>query len=262
MEQGIDDYRSLTPLGIRQTIHRRYSEPPDNLEEMTLTVAAVSPADAVADVGPGNGSFLRRLLESGHQGPVTGLDLSAAAARAVGDIGGAWSVRGDACRIPFGDNRFDVLFARHMLYHVSDVAAALREFDRVLRPDGKCVTVVNHADQAPRLSDLLRRRVQASGVCPPRPSWLDSTTLPSLLESAFGGFSVTRYDGELVFPGPGPVIALAVALLGFYGVGPDSPLRHDLESALASDIHRWFARSGKPWRDVKGFAIFVSASRN
>lgn len=258
MELNVDEYTSLTPLGVRQAIHRKYSDPPDRLEETTINAVALSPDHSVIDIGPGNGSFLRRLVESGHRGTIAALDRSMAAARSGGTIGGPLSLQGDACHLPFAATVFDVVFARHMLYHVSDVVAALREFKRVLRPSGKCVTVVNHADQAPRLSDLLRRRVEVNDIRLPDLPRVDSTNLPDLLRPVFGNVAITRFDGYLVFHHPEPVIALGTALLGFYGVTPDSALRADIEAQLVDDVHSWFARSEQPWRDSKGFVVCVS----
>jgi SAM-dependent methyltransferase len=258
LELGIDEYASLTSLIVRQTIHLEYSEPPDRLEEITIDAAGISPDSSVIDIGPGNGSFLRRLVATGHRGRIAALDRSMAATRSVAAIGGPLSLQGDACCLPFADKVFDRVFARHMLYHVSDVVAALQEFKRVLRPEGKCVTVVNHAEQAPRLSDLLRRRVGINGIRPPDLPRVDSTNLPVMLRSVFGNTSVVTRPGQLVFRRPEPVIALGTALLGFYGVPRDSPLRADVEAQLADDIRRWFARSGEPWRDPKGFVICVS----
>lgn len=255
MELSVDEYTSLTPLGIRQAVHREHSVPPDRLEEMTFGAVDLSPDDAVVDIGPGTGSFIARFVEAGHRGTVAALDRSMAAARAVG---GPLSLQGDACHLPFADAVFDVLFARHMLYHVADVPTALREFRRVLRPGGRCVTVVNHAEQAPRLTDLLRRSVAVNGIQPPELPRVDSTNLPDLLKPVFGNVEVTRFDGHLVFHRPEPVIALGTALLGFYGVTPDSALRADIEAQLVGDVRGWFARSGRPWRDAKGFVICVS----
>lgn len=258
MELSVNEYRSLTPLGVRQAIHREYSLPPDRLEELTLKTAELSSDHSVIDIGPGNGSFLARLVESGHRGTVAALDRSMAAARAVDAVGVPFSLRGDACHLPFADGVFDVLFARHMLYHVSDVVAALREFRRVLRPGGRCVTVVNLAEQAPRLSDLLRRCVAVHGIRPPDLPTVDSTNLPDLTKPVFGNVSVLRFDGQLVFPRPEPVIALGTALLGFYGVTPDSASRAAVEARLVGEVRSWFARSKRPWQDPKGFVICVS----
>jgi SAM-dependent methyltransferase len=44
--------------------------------------------------------------------------------------------RGDACRMPFADNSFDMVHSRAVLHHLDDPAAALMEMRRVLRPAG------------------------------------------------------------------------------------------------------------------------------
>lgn len=47
-------------------------------------------------------------------------------------------------RLPFGDASFDVVFARAVLHHTSDLVAACREFFRVLKPGGKLIAVREH----------------------------------------------------------------------------------------------------------------------
>jgi ubiquinone/menaquinone biosynthesis C-methylase UbiE len=45
-------------------------------------------------------------------------------------------VRADAARLPFPDNRFDVLLSRSAMEHIAPVEQALAEMARVVRPDG------------------------------------------------------------------------------------------------------------------------------
>lgn len=57
-------------------------------------------------------------------------------------------------RLPFPDESFDVIFARAVLHHIADLPAAMREFHRVLRPDGVFVAarehVINDATDLPK----------------------------------------------------------------------------------------------------------------
>lgn len=257
MAPNLDEYRSLHSLQVRQRTHREFSEPPDRVEVHTARVAELDMGDAVLDVGPGTGSFVRGLLGSGHRGVVVAVDTSRSAAGAA-RAAGALSVQGDACSLPLSAGRFDVVFARHMLYHVSDVIGALRQFNRVLVTGGKCVSVVNQPTQAPRLADLLRWRVECSGVIPPVLPQVDSSNLPQMLESVFGNVSVVLFDAQLVFHTPRPLIDFAISLLGFYGVSAGSPLRGEISRQLRADIEQWFHRSSGPWRDPKGYAICLS----
>lgn len=47
-------------------------------------------------------------------------------------------------RLPFDDGQFDVVFARAVLHHTSDLAAACLEFLRVLKPGGLLIAVREH----------------------------------------------------------------------------------------------------------------------
>jgi SAM-dependent methyltransferase len=46
--------------------------------------------------------------------------------------------------LPFADATFDVIFARAVLHHITDLPAAMREFHRVLRPNGVIVAAREH----------------------------------------------------------------------------------------------------------------------
>lgn len=52
------------------------------------------------------------------------------------------SLKMDVLDIPFPDSAFDVIYCSHVLEHVADDRRAMREFRRVLRPDGWAVLLV------------------------------------------------------------------------------------------------------------------------
>lgn len=52
-------------------------------------------------------------------------------------------------QLPFDDRCFDVVFARAVLHHTKDLAAACREFFRVLKPGGRLVAVREHVISKP-----------------------------------------------------------------------------------------------------------------
>ncbi len=89
----------------------------------------------ILDVGCGTGAILKRL---GNPGKNVGIDLSPDAISFCRQRGLNNVREGDICALPFSDNSFDAVICSSVLYHqwVGDVAGALREMKRVLRPDG------------------------------------------------------------------------------------------------------------------------------
>jgi SAM-dependent methyltransferase len=95
------------------------------------------------DVGCGTGEVVRLLRAAGF-GPVVGTDLShyalTLAAPAIGDAGSVGAARAEA--LPFADGSVACLTSLDVVEHLDDDVAALREYARVLRPDGVMVLAV------------------------------------------------------------------------------------------------------------------------
>ena len=94
-----------------------------------------------------------------------------------------------AAQLPFAEAEFSVVSARHMLYHVSEPAAAIREAHRVLRLGGWFVAVVNFADTLPLTRELLRTVTARYGIDLPAGSGrprVHAQSLQALIEPMFG----------------------------------------------------------------------------
>jgi ubiquinone/menaquinone biosynthesis C-methylase UbiE len=103
----------------------------------------------VLDVGCGQGIDLIQLARAGAR--VTGIDLTprhVELAREHLEALGLDGVvlEGDAERLPFPDDSFDLVTSNGVLHHTPDMEAALREIRRVLRPDGEARLIVYHRD--------------------------------------------------------------------------------------------------------------------
>ena len=96
----------------------------------------------VLDLGCGTGSLSLLAAEQGHR--VTGVDLSPAMvelARAKLAGRDAAFLVGDAAMPPVGEQRFDVVLGRHVLWALPDPGRALRRWWGLLRPGGRLVLV-------------------------------------------------------------------------------------------------------------------------
>ncbi|MGW2744386.1 class I SAM-dependent methyltransferase [Streptomyces sp. NPDC001450] len=99
------------------------------------------PAD-VLDLGCGTGSLSLLAAEQGHR--VTGVDSSPAMVeRARAKLAGRDAVvlHGDAAAPPVGEQRYDVVLVRHVLWALPDPARVLRHWRTLLRPGGRFVLV-------------------------------------------------------------------------------------------------------------------------
>jgi ubiquinone/menaquinone biosynthesis C-methylase UbiE len=107
-----------------------------------------APGHLTLDVGCGEGRVSRDLMALGHR--VIAFDASPtmlAAARAA-DPGGDYRV-GDAAALPLDDVTADVVVAFMSLQDVDDMAGAVGEIARVLRPGGRvCLAVVHPINSA------------------------------------------------------------------------------------------------------------------
>jgi SAM-dependent methyltransferase len=109
----------------------------------------------VLEVGCGEGRVVRALASRGHR--VVGLDGSPTLVRHAHDAdAGSAYVAGDGTRLPFADATFEVVVAYNSLQTmvaVTDMARAVREAARVLKPSGLlCFCVAHPMTDVGRLS--------------------------------------------------------------------------------------------------------------
>lgn len=191
-------------------------------------VPAALPGERTLEVGCGEGRVSRDLAARGHR--VTGIDASPTlvAAAAAAHPGGDYRVA-TAEALPFEPASFGLVVAYNVLMDVADMAGAVAEAARVLRPGGHLCCCVTHP-----FADAGGWEDDAFVV---RDSYLGGGRFDDVLER--GGLTM-RFDGE------------RHALSGYFAA---------LEAAgLAVEALREPAGEGR-WARMPMFLMFRAATR-
>lgn len=200
-----------------------------DLTAWVLDIAGAERDRRVLDVGCGNGAYLRALRARGVD--AVGVDLSIGMLDAA--RGDQPLVNADAARLPVRDATIDVVLAPHMLYHVPDRPAAIRELRRVLRPGGVMVAATNGADHTRSVKELVEAVVR-----PTLPGWEMRTNFSSAfsLENGADQLAVAFDDVTCVRPeGVAPVVVRDADVIADY---------------VASVADHYEPEVDRPWREV------------
>jgi demethylmenaquinone methyltransferase/2-methoxy-6-polyprenyl-1,4-benzoquinol methylase len=115
----------------------------EQMRDEAMAMLDIGPEDRVLDVGCGTGFATEALLERTEH--VHGLDQSAhqleKAYAKFGKRGPVRFYRGDAERLPFADDAFDVVWSSGSIEYWPNPVTALRELRRVARPGGQVLVV-------------------------------------------------------------------------------------------------------------------------
>ena len=154
-------YADDSQLDIRYRTHQLYTVDPVDFGRWTLERLPWRGDERVLDVGCGPGGLLQQMARQsamarhraqtdlpGGWGALIGFDFSAGMAAKAARSAAGQPVHfyvADAQSVPCADGFFDVVMARHMLYHVPDIERAVAEAARVLRPGGHFLVTTNGA---------------------------------------------------------------------------------------------------------------------
>lgn len=121
----------------------------------------------ILEIGVGLGSDHFRFARGGNR--MTALDLSQEHLRQTQrhlELEGLITtpVYGDAEKIPFADESFDVVYAFGVLHHTPDTEAAIAEINRVLRPGGVALISLYHRYSCFLLWAIIRNGLILGGL--------------------------------------------------------------------------------------------------
>ena len=254
-------YATDEHLQTRIRTHRLYSAG-QRLENRVDALLGLRGDEALLDVGTGPGAFPGRLHAAGHRGRVVGVDLSAGMVHKAQDsFPGVEFVQAGADALPFPDASFDVLTARHMLYHVPSVPDALAEFRRVLKPGGRFLAVTNAAIYMNELWDAVREAAQTEpglesvvGDLTSQAGTFSERNGLAWVQQAFGNARLTFSDDALVFPDPQPALDYVGSIPSWLSLKGEQQVR-GRAALLGVLAHRF---SDGPWRVSKPCVCIVA----
>ncbi|NWF69054.1 MAG: class I SAM-dependent methyltransferase [Chloroflexi bacterium] len=214
MDAVRQQYQTDDMLRVRHETHAQYSVPRTDFPAWVLSFVHWRGDEVLLDVGCGIGHYFQPLQQMVPGVRYFGVDYSYGMLSKHPDP--AHTSVGDAQTLPFASNTFDVVMANHMLYHVPDIDAALKEFRRVLKPEGILVTATNSIHTMPEFQVLFRRAIvllsapgSATPAQPPMPAHNLFALENGTRHLARNFYAVVRYDlpGAFVFPSIEPVMA-------------------------------------------------------
>ena len=247
----------VTSAEVRAQTHRLHSRHADHdVEAAVLSALTLIGTETVLDVGSGTVSFVQPLVESGHTGHALALDLSDADGLGGDEIPGVESIRISAGTIPLPDASVDVVLSRHLLYLCPSAERIVAESARVLNDDGMFVATVNHTRTVPMIRHVIETELSALGLAlPDHVAWVTTETVAEVVGRCFETVEVVRYDNELVFDEPAPLIRFAEALFPLYGVDENPILCEQLTARVRARVEDWFSVSTEPWLEPKGYSV-------
>ncbi|USZ71383.1 class I SAM-dependent methyltransferase [Natronosalvus halobius] len=243
--------RAFSEAYLRRTREGMWADSREALSSLDL-----GSRERVLDVGCGSGELTRVLAEE-CPGEVVGCDVDRSLLEFAGDSSGPEQasavpvVQGDAIRLPFADDSFDLVLCQALLINLPDPAVAVQEFARVssdgvaaVEPDNGAVTVES---TVPREAPLERRarRAYLGGI-------ETDVTLGADAREVFESVGLedvttVRYDHDRSIESPYDDHALTVARRKATGAGLADDRATMLESDLTDEEYDDLRRA---WREM------------
>ena len=214
-----DQYQDASNLNARIQIHALFSTNKYGWPQWVFDQFDLSPESRILELGCGSG---RLWFENLHRIPegweITLSDFSSGmlqeAQQNLCDSQRRFEFEVvDAQSIPFEDESFDAVIAKHMLFDVLDRAQALSEMRRVLRPGGRFYASTIGRAHLRELYELLSRfdpHADPWGGHPPAESFLLENGLDQI-SLWFSRVTLRRYEDALVITEAGPLVAYVLS---------------------------------------------------
>jgi len=112
------------------------------------------------DIGCGGGATLKRLMKRSKDSQVYGIDISQESVEKARKVNAKWLDKclfvsqGSAEKLPYEDEKFDLVTAVETVYFWPNLPNCLQEVIRVIKPGGKFAILVEVIDSNSKWTDL------------------------------------------------------------------------------------------------------------
>ena len=219
-EHVAEQYTTSQRFDARVRLWERFSTNPTPLLRWIFDGLALPTEGRALDIGAGTGNLWRENLEQlpddleivlADQSP----GMLAEARERLGQSGGRFAFeQADVQDMPFEDERFDVVVANHMLYHVPDRERALDELRRVLARDGRLYIVTNAWNHLAELREWCERFDVPTELRGPgrRPEFFDEEEAARSIGSRLPELRVRRYTNTLAVTELDPLVDYVLSM--------------------------------------------------
>jgi ubiquinone/menaquinone biosynthesis C-methylase UbiE len=227
-----EQYRNSSNLDARSALHARFGTNPSGWHGWVLERIVPLAGRRILELGAGSGRLWRETIEQiPTNWEITLTDLSSGMLEDARAALGSHAERfrmlaANAESLPFGDQSFDTVIANHMLYHVSNMAGALSEIRRVLRPGGALCAATNGRDHMRELREWEKQLDLGPGlVTGPEELAFSLENGRQLLSQWFAEVRMERYDDTLVVGEVRPIINYLLSTATGKGLSPEAIVR-------------------------------------
>ncbi|PGM47851.1 SAM-dependent methyltransferase [Bacillus thuringiensis] len=252
-------YNVSNHLQTRIDTHTHYEEKHVDLDTIVIKHLQLQGEENILEVGCASGKFLSLLQTNGHKGPLTGLDQSEAMLAEAAKTNNLieWK-RGDASKLPFETNYYDLIIARHMLYHMKDVEKTIQGSHKVIRPGGSLLATTNSSVTLPRIVEMCNRMLDAFDL-PKTTSSVTPFCLENgkeILQSVFPTVEETVIHNALVFHHATPIVNYISSMFPSLNIPDNTYLHAEMKEWLKEEVENELSLHNGIWRDPKTLAIY------
>ena len=245
-------YASADKLHARWDLYE-YTIPKIDIHKTGIDHLKLKGNEDIVEVGCGDGGILVNLRRNGHKGKLVGLEINDGMFCESVEIHKKESLQpliefivGSADNLPFADKSFDVVLAFFMLYHMPDIQKTLREWQRVLKNNGRVLISTGSPLNKPKHKKF-KKMVEVLIGKTASPQFSSSFNLENAEEQLTGVFKIVDkfvYEGQIKIEKAQPYLNDFNSIRDMYEPVPSDADWERAESAVRMEVEKEIAQNG------------------